>query len=130
MRLIIGLLAGTTIALGTATAASASGHDNDVPGQEGRDGTVTGVYEAEDGDSDVRVQYRGDFGEDPGLNDGWIKNVFDNADGTRETYLIVHETDPRYTGNEENAIWNEWEIAVHTVSGEGNIANPHRPTNR
>jgi hypothetical protein len=126
MRLIWGLLAGTTIALGTATAASAS---NEVPGHEGKTGTVTGMYRTEQDGSDVLVQYRGDFGNDPYLNDGWIKNVFVNADGTTETYLIVHEADPRYTGSVENAIWGEWEIVVHTVSGEGNIANLMQPTN-
>jgi hypothetical protein len=111
--------------IGTATAASAS---NEVPGHEGRNGTVTGVYTTTDGESDVLVQYRGDFGDDPYLNDGWVKNVYHNADGTTETYLIVHKTDPRFTGN--NLIWGgEWEIVVNTVSGEGNIANLTQPAN-
>ena len=47
------------------------------------------------------MQYRGDFGGTPFLDNGWIKNVYHNADGTTETYLIVHKTDPRYTGSEE-----------------------------
>src|SRR5215218_10963781 len=110
--------------IGTATAASAS---HEVPGHEGRAGTVTGVYKTTDGESDVLVQYRGDFGGDAYLDNGWIKNVYYNADGTTETYLIVHNTDPRYTG--QNPIWGDWDIVVNTVSGQGNIANPMRPTN-
>ena len=128
MRKILGLLAGTAIALGTmATAASASTNDSEVPGHEDRTGTVTGVYWAEDEGSDVLVQYRGDFEGNAYLDSGWIKNIYHSEDGTIGTYLIVHETDPRYTGNDERAIWGEWEIIVDTVSGTGNVANPMHP---
>ena len=82
------------------------------------------MYWAKDGESDVLVQYGGDFGHDPYLDNGWIKNVYFNSDGTTGSYLIVHKT-PRYT--RENPIWGDWDVVVDTVSRTGNIANLMHP---
>jgi len=46
-------------------------------------------------------------------------------DGTGAyNYLIVHQTDPRYTGNPDWAIWDTWEYHVLTESGSGNLVRP------
>ncbi len=71
--------------------------------------------------------YRADFGNDPFMDEGWIRNNircsgFDDQ-GTY-SYLIVSEEDPRYTGNPDHAIWGTWEYHVYTVSGSGNLVRP------
>ncbi len=113
--------------LGFATSAQAYVTDTTVPGQQGNDGKVTGHYVVDDGDCQVIVNYRGDFGGDPYLDDGWIMNQITCDDGWAGTYLIVHQSDPRYTANEDHAIWGSWEIVKQTVQGEGNLANTHAP---
>lgn len=69
--------------------------------------------------------YRADFGNDPYMNSGWIQNhiVCDGYDGhATYNYLIVHASDPRYTGNPDWAVWGTWEYHVLTESGSGNLA--------
>jgi hypothetical protein len=69
------------------------------------------------------VNYRGDFGNTPYLDSGWIQNhwVCKGPDGTSTfNYLFVHESDPRYTGDPEWEIWGTWEWKVLTESGYGN----------
>lgn len=76
---------------------------------------------------DYQVQYRGSFDNDPFLDSGWIKNNIkcSGYDGTStHNYVIVHETDPRYTGNPDWAIWGTWEYHVLTESGQGNLVRP------
>lgn len=76
---------------------------------------------------DYQVQYRGSFENDPFLDSGWIKNNINCSgyDGTSTyNYVIVHETDPRYTGNSDWAIWGNWEYHVLTESGHGNLVRP------
>lgn len=113
--------------LAVAGPASAYEADTTVPGQAGRDGAVTGHYTLSQGGCDYIVNYRGDFGGDPYLNDGWISNQIKCDDGSVTTYMIVHATDKRYTGNPELAIWGAWEITKQTMNGAGNVANIHRP---
>ena len=113
--------------LGLASSAQAYVADTTVPGQQGNDGKVTGHYTLSQGGCDYVVNYRGDFGGDAYLNDGWIMNQIKCDDGWQGTYLIVHESDPRYTGNPDHAIWGSWEIVKLTVKGEGNLANTHAP---
>jgi hypothetical protein len=70
-----------------------------------------------------RNVYRADFGNDPYMDAGWIINNI-NCKGVEKatyTYLIVHETDPRYTGNPDWAVWGDWEYHVLTQSGQGNL---------
>jgi hypothetical protein len=74
--------------------------------------------------------YRGDFGGDPFMDDGWIQNHINCQgydDNNQYNYLIVHESDPRYTGNPDWAIWGNWEYKVLTVSGFGNLVRPEVP---
>ena len=76
---------------------------------------------------DYVVNYRGDFGSDPFLDDGWIQNhinCYGYDDNNHYNYLIVHQTDPRYTGNPDWAIWDTWEYHVLTISHEGNLVRP------
>lgn len=71
--------------------------------------------------------YRADFGNDPFMNSGWIQNHINchgYDDNGHYNYLIVHETDPRYTGNPDWAIWGTWEYHVLTESGSGNLVRP------
>ncbi len=70
--------------------------------------------------------YRADYGNDPYMNEGWITNNINCDDGTHYKYLIVSQTDPRYTGDPDLAVWGTWEYHVITESGSGNIANPHK----
>lgn len=72
-----------------------------------------------------RNVYRADFGNDAFMNAGWIINNI-NCKGAEKGsyhYLIVHETDPRYTGNPDWAIWDTWEYHVLTQSGQGNLVD-------
>lgn len=69
--------------------------------------------------------YRADFGNDAFMNEGWIQNHIrcSGYDGAQEyNYLIVSQSDPRYRGDPDNAIWGTWEYHALTVSGEGNLA--------
>ena len=74
--------------------------------------------------------YRGDFGGDEFLNNGWIQNHINCSgydDNNTYNYLIVHESDPRYEGNPDWAIWGNWEYHVLTISGYGNLVRPEVP---
>lgn len=75
------------------------------------------------------VTYRGTFENTPYQDSGWIRNNIRCEGAEPGTYNsnIVHETDPRYTGNPDLAIWNVWEYTVDTWSGVGNVANVVRP---
>jgi hypothetical protein len=65
---------------------------------------------------------RGTFENDPFQDSGWIQNhiTCTGVDKGSFQYLIVHKTDPRYTGNAW-PIWDEWEYHALTVSGSGNL---------
>lgn len=75
---------------------------------------------------DYQIQYRGDFNNNPGQDSGWIINNilckgFDAPNKGAFVYLMVHKSDPRYTGNPEWALWGNWEYHVLTVAGQGNL---------
>lgn len=70
--------------------------------------------------------YRADFGNDPFMDSGWIQNHIRCSgydDNGTYNYLIVSQSDPRYTGNPDWAVWGTWEYHVLTVSGEGNLVD-------
>jgi hypothetical protein len=76
---------------------------------------------------DYVINYRGAFDNDPFMDSGWIQNHINCSgydDDNHYNYLIVHQTDPRYTGNPDWAIWGTWEYHVLTMSGYGNLARP------
>lgn len=80
---------------------------------------------------DYVVNYRADFGNDPYMNAGWIQNHINCSgydDNGQYNYLIVHETDPRYRGNPDWAVWGSWEYHVLTESGQGNLVRPYNHT--
>lgn len=71
--------------------------------------------------------YRATFENDEFMDTGWISNNIrcHGYDGTSHyTYLIVHESDPRYTGNPDHAIWGDWEYFGLIQSGVGNLVRP------
>lgn len=78
---------------------------------------------------DYQITYRANFENDPYMNSGWITNLI-NCHGYEDTqynYLIVHETDPRYEGNPDWAVWGTWEYHIYAVSGYGNLVQPMLP---
>lgn len=88
---------------------------------------VTGVYTEEAYGCSYVVSYRGAFEDNAYLDSGWILNVATCPDG-QFTYLIVHESDPRYrTAGSSQNIWGTWRIVKETSSGTGNVANPMHP---
>jgi hypothetical protein len=101
------------------------------------DGRIQGTVDSvDDLDQDTltvckyQVQYRGNFENDPFLDSGWIMNNINCSgydDNNHYNYLIVHETDPRYRGDPDLAIWGNWEYHVLTESHSGNLARPKTP---
>lgn len=138
------VIALSVVILGFGSTEAASAAPTTVPGQSGSrvdadnngypdegqtvKGDYTDTYSDADGDCVVRVNYRGTFDNDPYLDSGWIQNhyrcVAPDGSVTTYNYLIVHETDPRYTGNPEWSVWGNWEYAVLTEGGSGNLVRP------
>lgn len=91
-------------------------------------GTVSSVDELNETTlttCDYNVIYRADFNNDAFMDAGWIHNHIKCQgydDNGTYNYVIVHESDPRYTGNPDNAIWGTWEYVVQTSKGNGNSA--------
>jgi len=76
---------------------------------------------------DYQVQYRGGFENTSFLDSGWITNNINCKgydDDGHYNYFIVHETDPRYRGNPDWAVWGTWEYHGLTESGQGNLVRP------
>jgi hypothetical protein len=100
------------------------------------DGRITGtVFSIDDLDvetltkCDYVVNYRGNFENDAFLDSGWILNAINCSgydDNNKYNYIIVNESDPRYTGNPNWAIWGNWEYHVLTTSHVGNLVRPMR----
>ena len=97
------------------------------------DGRILGTVAAVDylDESSLTVcdyvnNYRADFGNNPFMDTGWIMNNINcsGIDKGHYKYLIVHEEDPRYTGNPDWAIWGTWEYHVYAISGSGNLVSP------
>jgi hypothetical protein len=119
-------------------ASSAGAASTVVPGQQDRydtdnngisdagqevNGRYTDTYVSGGTTCKLTVTYRGDFGNTPYLDTGVIQNhyVCKGPDGTQTyNYQIVHQTDPRYTGNPDWAVWGTWEYHVLTQGGQGN----------
>ncbi|MCA9896032.1 MAG: hypothetical protein KC615_23765, partial [Anaerolineae bacterium] len=65
---------------------------------------------------------------DPYMDHGWIQNLINchgYDDNGQYNYLIVSDTDPRYTGNTEWSIWGTWEYHVLIESHSGNLVRPY-----
>jgi hypothetical protein len=98
-------------------------------------GTVGSVDELDQGtltSCEYVINYRADFGNDPFMNEGWIQNHINCSgydDNGQYNYLIVSQTDPRYTGDPDWAIWGTWEYHVLTISGFGNLTGPQNHVN-
>jgi hypothetical protein len=97
---------------------------------EGTVGSVAALDQATLSTCNYHISYRGSFENDAFLDNGWMTNLVrcSGHDG-RATYnaLIVHKTDPRYTGNPTYAIWGDWELHVDTTSHFGNWVRPQHP---
>jgi hypothetical protein len=135
----------TTVPGHRGRAGTVTGHytsvyaydDNDDYYWDLGDGRIQGTVDSVD-ELDVTtltvcnyvINYRADFGEDPFMDNGWIQNHIKCSgydDNNSYNYLIVHESDPRYTGNPDWAIWGNWEYHALTMSGFGNLARPETP---
>lgn len=102
------------------------------------DGRIQGTVDSiDDLDSatltrcDYVVNYRGRFDNDPFLDGGWIQNLINCSgydDNGQYNYMIVHQSDPRYTGNPDWAIWGNWEYHGLIESGVGNLVRPRSHT--
>ncbi|MCK6546104.1 hypothetical protein L6R52_09565 [Myxococcota bacterium] len=89
----------------------------------GNVGSVDQLDQATLTECDYVVNYRGTFENTAFQDTGWISNhvrCHGYAGQTVYRYLVVHQTDPRYTGNPDWAIWGDWEYHVLTESGTGN----------
>ena len=102
-----------------------------VPGQQGRDGTVNGHYKQSidygGGTCDYVVNYRGDYGGDPYLDNGAIFNHIRcyGPDGNQVyNYRIISSDHPGYRGNPDCAEYGVWEYHTLTASGTGNVCKP------
>jgi hypothetical protein len=149
--MLVAGLAGTLLALPLAGSASAAitevsrSHDNltdrtdaDGNGYPDLGEVVTGQewqtveYPTAGSTCEYFLNYRGEFDNDRYQDSGWIQNVVTCTGGDYEggpwTFLIVHESDPRFTG-EGTAVWNEWEYHVQVEPGIGNleVLRPERP---
>lgn len=94
---------------------------------QGTVGSVSDLDAATLTQCDYQVQYRGNFENDPFMDSGWIINNINCSgydDNGHYNYVIVHETDPRYRGNPDWAIWGNWEYHVLTETGKGNLTRP------
>ncbi len=129
-KTLVGLALGfASPALAAETEYNGYGPTYVVPGQAERtDGPVnykTTLENYQDSGCDYILFGRGEFQSraDGSVfqTTGWIKNHIVCEDGVYN-YTIVHNTDPRYTGDVDNAIWNTWEIVKYTESGAGNTA--------
>ena len=61
------------------------------------------------------------------MDHGWIQNHIKCSgydDNGTYNYLIVSNTDPRYTENPDWAVWGTWEYHVAPESGFGNLVWP------
>lgn len=80
---------------------------------------------------DYKVQYRGKFENDPFLDSGWVKNQINCKgydDNGNYNFIIVHETDPRYTGTRPPTFGGDWEYHVDVESKLGNrLTGPKKP---
>lgn len=122
--LALSILAVLAMALPASARSNFKDADNNGIPDAGE--IVTGVEHWTEDGCDYTMQYRGAFENDPYLNSGWIKNVI-HCEGEQFTYTIVHETDPRYDGDPDRAIWGSWEWHGYTASGHGQLANPMHP---
>lgn len=76
---------------------------------------------------DYVINYRGNFENDSFMDSGWIHNNIRCSgydDNGKYFSQFVHETDPRYRGNPEWAIWGTWEYHTQVASGSGNLVRP------
>ena len=100
---------------------------------QGTVGSIDDLDQATLTTCDYVINYRASFENDPFMDYGSIHNnikCYGYDDNGHYNYLIVHESDPRYTGNPAWSIWGTWEYQVLTESGSGNIlrfSNPKYP---
>ena len=100
------------LSLGSVAMASTF-EDGATVGQDAEEGTVTRVefdiIEVGGYTWYLVMPYRGDFGGDSYLDDGWIMNVYTDRQGNLVLYTFVHETDPRWS-EDLTPIWGSWGI--------------------
>jgi len=79
---------------------------------------------------DNQIIYQGEFNDDDVLDNGWIIEKercygYNFAEPRIFVYLMVHESDPRYTNDPDQVVACTasgcWEYQTAVVSGNGNI---------
>lgn len=97
-------------------------------------GTVGSVEELDQATltrCDYIINYRADFGGDPFMDNGWIRNNVNCSgygDNGQYNLLVVHRTDPRFREDGYDVGWGpDWRAPVYTWSGSGNVARPDHP---
>lgn len=102
---------------------------------DGRIQSTPGITSVEDLDQSTlttcnyQVIYRGTFENDPYMDSGWIINNINchgYDDNGQYNAVIVNESDPRYRGNPEQAIWGNWEYHTNVESHKGNLVRPYK----
>ncbi len=123
MKKIIALVAALVMVMGVASVALAFPEEGSVgqPPPEDLEGTVTRVHFVDRSDDlgegwYTIMPFRGDFGGTPFLADGWMMNVNLHKDGMAGLYIIVHESDPRWSEDLE-PIWGSWAIFLEIEAG-------------
>jgi len=105
---------------------------------DGRVQSTSGIASVDDLDQATLTtcryvnNYRASFENDPFMDYGSIHNNVRCSGHEKGTFniLIVHESDPRYTGNPAWAFWGTWEFQVDAQSQSGNVlrfSNPRYP---
>lgn len=128
MKKTIFIICAVVLMLSLTTSVAQAFPDDMTVGQKTDeahpDGTVTRVeFSTDEHGNQLIMPYRGDFGGDPYLDDGWVMNIYTHEDfhGYITIYRFVHETDPRYTG--ENPIWGSWDFDLEIHGGQFDRAN-------
>ena len=124
LRLLLAMAAATLMVLTTVGGVVGAFPEDGTVGQpvpEDLEGTVTRVQFDEivvDGTTWYLVMpYRGDFGGDPYLDDGWIMNVYTDREGNFALYVMVHEDDPRWSEDLE-PLWGSWAMYQEVFAGK------------
>jgi len=125
--LIASIVLAMVFSFGLMTETFAFPEDGKVGQPEDHDGTVTRVEFYEDHSQAPEgwyliMPYRGDFGGTPHLDDGWIINVWTDRDGQATLYIMVHESDPRWS-EDLDELWVSWAMFQEVHAGKPDVEN-------
>ena len=129
---LISVVAATLLVTGSAFAGGPDCEEGSttVKGHCERDGVVNGHYTQDAYGCRYVVNYRGDFGPDPYLDNGRIMNNINCAGGsvgsdnpnahTNFNFMFVSEGEPQH---DESNYWGTWDWEICTEPGSGNLGD-------